>query len=293
MKKICILVCFLVFLLKIAAFTQKAGYLFLHNNGLKIQSVQPYKKETVQKFCTLLNDLHRLDQDVRYLSYEKFMMLGKKTDSLNFTRFKKFCDSYGYFSFNHILSDSAEKRLFPAQTFYTLKIHFSDNFGITLLKIIEQSILKGTCNENDLMEFFITYVWRNTEFKNNYVFDLPFHIVLLPDLENGKYSSYYRFALTKYTEYCVEHDKTFLYFLLSRVMIKNNKICWESYQLNLFLRQYASKQISDWVKLLRSGADILIKEANAFPIPDGEYSIFFSSHPNILTSPPYQLSGWY
>ena len=266
----------------------QTGYYILRDHKLPLSFVRPVKQELKEELPRFLQSIHQSDQAVRRLSFDEFKIRSRSVDSLNFVKYRAFFEKNGYVSFDKKKLETEAKNVDELLLLnYVYHLHFSDRFGIPLIHLITQSIPKQTCNEYDLMNYFVTYLWRKTEFLHWRYLGIPFHTILMPDLSDGKYADYYKYAYEKYIEYCGKRDPSFLYFYLSGINIKNGIINWNAYQINDYWPGISTKIIDNAVLMLKDIAPFIIKNANAYPIPDGKYSILFCTHPQFNGNPLY------
>lgn len=173
-------------------------------------------------------------------------------------------------------------------SYYVSQLHFSDRFGIDLLKIIENSIERNICNQNDLMDYYITYLWRKTEFKRlKFCGFIPTHYILSPNLESGKYSKYYKYALVKYVEYCRSIDDSFTFFYVNVVKCANNNFNFNEFSISLPFNFTPKKMLNPLMRTISPILAVIFKDSNALDIPDGKYSIIFCTHPHVIGNPLY------
>ena len=266
----------------------QTGYVILRDHNLPVSEIKPYSDNLKVSTKIFLDSLHNSDQDIRHQTYEMIFKQLRITDSLNFLKYRSYFEKTGYLSFDkrRLENDQIDiNRLLLSN--YVLNIHFSDRTALPLIDLIIRSFPQKTCNENDLMNYFVTYLWRKTEFIGSTFATIPYHIILMPDLDSGKYSRYFKYAYKKYMEHCVKRDPSFLHFYLSGVSIKKGKINWNKYQVQEGWCGIFQQLIHNTVGILRYCATFLIKDANAFEIPDGMYSILFCTHPDFIGNPLY------
>lgn len=270
------------------AFSQN-GYQMLWNHNLKISNVKPYsysKKNNLNNFLESLKD-----NDQRTRENENSDSVKSKLryfDSLNFLKYNSYFLKQGYMSFTkeRLKSDQYDvERLLL--TNYVLNLHFSDRFGINLINLISESIHKGSCDESDLMNYFVTYLWRNVEFSEYKYLGIPFHVVLLPNLENGPYSEYFNYAYNRFLANSLEEDSSFLYATISNVNISGNQFDWVKSKIKGAMHPYLLNILNTVITNLKNGIVAIIKEANALGIPNGNYSILLSTHPKYKYNPFY------
>jgi hypothetical protein len=266
----------------------QTGYRILENHNLHLSETTPCKKEIINKILYLIDNIHRQDQTVRSKSLDIFIKESRRVDSINFIKFYSFFQKNGYFNLgkNEIPLTEREVSNFLVK-YYSLHLHFSDRFGLPLTNLILNSIVKKTCNENDLMNYFITFLWRKTEFVNLTYCGIPYHIVLMPNLHKGTYSKYFNHAFTKYIEYCISKDSNFRYFYLDDLRIANGKLNWDKFNIPTPWNRYFKVLVYNTVNFFMENANTIIKNANALVIPDGTYSILYCTHPNIIGNPLY------
>ena len=99
------------------------------------------------------------------------------------------------------------------------------------------------------MDYFVTYLFRKTEFRTDNIFGYHFSMFLLPDLSKGYFAKYYRYSLNKYLQYafkkypdifrCIVFDKLFI--------SKDNKFDWSEIRTSPMLNDLKV------VKYLRDG----------------------------------------
>jgi hypothetical protein len=286
MKKI---ICIILILLHHIAFCE--GYDILKNSTLPVGKIKEYDKKEVRGFIALFDSIYKLDQYCRLKTYDYLARYGERTDSITFHRYQDYLEHTGYFSF---ISDEFKRCIGEKNKLwsrhYAMQLHFSDRYGFDLMQLIERSIRKESCNENDLMNYFITYLWRKTEFKMNYLYQHSCHAVLIPNLDSGSYCKYYGYALYQYLRYCNRRDSNFAFILISHVSMKNNVFCWKDSVIrdktSLIPDKLIRRGITFYQKVIRSVLgmnDLKNHQADS-------YFVLFCTHPEISGNPPYTIN---
>jgi hypothetical protein len=141
-------------------------------------------------------------------------------DSISFQKLKSFAGKYGLMQLNRenfTDSGAACKLMFD---FNTILIHLSDKYGLEIMSMYEQAIQKNTCNETDLLNYIVNYLWRRTEFDKG---KFEYFIVPLPDIDKSLYKQVYLDAIRIFINSYVKTSNNVVqymvfanYFTLSR-----------------------------------------------------------------------------
>lgn len=269
----------------------QTGYFILRNCPLPVSPLLPANPEKDKAVVDFITMLIRPDQESRQNLAKGWKKILKEKDSLNFSAFEKKFSKEGYFSqdldrFKKI--PGADMTHFPTDV-YVLHLHFSDQFGLRLIDLIISSFPKGTCNEKDLMNYIVTYLWRNTEFPNMAYRDQLYHAILLPDMKNAPYAKYIRYAFDQYMKYCGEKDPKFSYLVLT-AEVKNNEIDWPRCSFPSF--GIFNSIVAGKIKERIPGINFRLHDINAGRIKDGTYNILLCSHPGFVGNPAYTATDF-
>ncbi len=266
----------------------EAGYVILKNHTLPIGKIRTYEKFEIIRFKKLFDSIYKMDKECRTKPHDYFMKNGKRVDSTTFNKYKKFFEQTGYFSFNRdIWIKDADNFLSKN---YAMQLHFSDRYAFDLMRLIEKSIYRKSCNENDLMDYFVTYLWRQTEFKFFCYYGFFYHIVLIPNMESCPFHKYYKYAFYKYVEYCRNNDSSFAFVLLSDVSIDSNKkFNWNNIAIKDKTTSLPVHFIKKSVNAYKNLPEFIIRNSNPSKFQGGTYSVLICTHPNIQGSPSYIL----
>ncbi len=267
----------------------QSGYYMLRGHNMPLSSINAYDSVYVKNYVELSEKIYASDQDIRSKSISYFYKNVKRVDSTNFVLYHNYFSKYGYMSFDKkklskYISDIGQ---FLTRN-YVFQMHFSDCHAFKLLNLIETSIPKKTCNEHDLMDYFITYLWRRTEFENTRIFDAPVHMLLLPSKAKSYYSKYYEYAFNKYMKHCKYHDSDFKYLRLYNLHIQNNKPNYKNTFVKTNSVQYRSL-IAEYVHKYPYIINLFLSVSNPDGYKDGYYDIFICTHPKIYKNPDHYI----
>jgi len=284
MKKLLIIICIIIPL----NFFGQPGYWMLKKHQFKVGNIKKFSKEEIDLFKQLLDTINKLDQFYRVRNIDDKI---KINDSITFILYKKFCENKGYYSVHpNILNQYSKDKSEYFSKILAFHLHLSGRYGINILEIIENSIKKETCNENDLMDYFITYLSRKTEFDLNRCGLISFHIIILPDLINNKYANFYKYALHQYLNFCIDSKASFLYFSLNNVEFDTNKNINFNNVIFNENNYYINKKIL--MKLLiinKKNIEDNIRFRYNKILKDNYYSVLFCTHPYLKYQPLYEL----
>jgi len=267
----------------------RSGYEILYNCPLPISEITNISKNDLFQYRDMIKEIYLIDQKCRKKGQQYFQENVAYVDSLTFYTFQKFCLKYGYFSPRY---DIVGKYVPPEDKFYlhmlTLLMHFSDMHALELVKLIEESIYKGTCNEVDLMEYVIRYIKRNHQY-TLYNFHgglgrscgIPFHVIIFPSLTTNKYKSYYKFAISKYLEKCSEKNNSFGFVWLNNTYINNDRKV-KSYQLKCFMSFLPKKYINEFLPYYINDIRGYILSMTPYFFNEGNYDILITTNPEVF-----------
>jgi len=259
------------------------GYVILQKQPFNLSPTITPSKKSIEVNKVFIDKLHYYDQLYRQIPIDQKKLA--IIDSLLFIEYRIFYERYGFIPLNKNL---VKGMISDYETFllksYIFQLHFSDRFAFPYMEVLENSILRKSSNEFDLMDYFVTYLWRKTEFRNFNYFGHTYHVLLLPDLTNSPYVKYYKFALDKYLNYSRIVDDTFVYAILNDINILNNIIDWSQLSVvNTF--PILRKKVTEYVNESRKLFNFIFHYANALGIKNGRYSVLITSHPNMLFNP--------
>ncbi len=303
----------ILFLINIPySFCQSWGYDILKNHNLDLSKIREFKQNEIDNYYFFINNLLATDQEKRNFTLKNQNGNLIKIDSINFKKYSFFIEKNGYYTTNYRIWDclykdnyklidgiydyDLQKKQFvfiknkkidtiKVKDFflmnYTLQLHFSDRFGFELMNLIEKSITyKKTCNEEDLMNYFVTYLSRNTQFETFKFFGITYHVVLLPNLKDkNSFSKYYKYALNKFLKFKKNYDLNFKYVLFNNLKIDNKKkFDWCGLETNNIINRFEIfnkiKNGNDKMIYLES----IIKETIKYINNDNTYSLLFCNH---------------
>lgn len=290
---------FIVLLILPYILISSPGYEILKGHNLSVSKIRDYNKKEIAQFIELFDSIYKMDQCCRKQLnvkdskqvYANFIKYGMKVDSITFNKYKSFFEQRGYFSFNKTILS----KWIPSITDFLLRhnamqLHFSDNWAFDLMRLIENSINLKSCNEEDLMDYFVTYLFRKTEFKTYEFCEKGFHVVLLPNLESGAFHQYYKYAYCKYMLYCKSRFDDFAYIRVSNVLINDKKkFDWSKAYVKYPENTFLSNRIMEIVHKYNSLVELIIKNSNPYKFEDGTYSVLICNHPNLGTNPNYDF----
>ena len=270
-----------------------SGYKILNNHKFKVEEIREYKKSEITNFLRVFDSIHKLDQECRTKSQDYFNQNWERVDSITFIKYVELFKKSGYLSFNRNVwrnwMDSTQTTKFLLKN-YAQQLHYCDYRGFEFMRLIEHSISKKSCNEDDLMDFFLTYLWRLTEFDDTRCNIVPYKIVLLPNLENGVYSQHYKYTYNKFIEYCGKiNENTFFSFRISNLFIdKNLTFNWSHFSINGVDAVYEKFIVK---KILESHTIVedLIKRSNPYGFSGGVYNVLICTYPKLLKNPDYNF----
>jgi len=269
----------------------KPGYDILNNHSLHVGKIRTYNQNEILSFKKMFNSIYIIDQECRTKSYDYFRENVRRADSITFYKYKKFFERTGYFSFNKDIMS----KWFPDITnfllkHYAMQLHFSDRSAFELMSLIEKSIPRESCNEEDLMDYFVTYMFRKTQFKEYFFLGNHFHVALIPNMESGPFCQYYKYAFYKYVEYCKNKDNSFVFVLFSDVVVdKNKNFNWNNFTIKDKTTLFPDNFISEWVKYYKYLPELIIKDSNLYKFQSGKYNVLLCTHPNIRENPQYNF----
>ena len=289
MKKI---ICIILLIIPNHIFS-KPGYVMLNNHTLPVGKIRAYNTKEILCFVKLFDSINKMDQECRRKPYDYFMKNVRRVDSTTFNKYKNYFEHTGYFSFNR--RDIWIKWIKNVDNFltknYAMQLHFSDRFAFDLMRLIEKSIYKKSCNEDDLMDYFVTYLFRQTEFKMHCFICQYFHVVLLPNMQSCPFHKYYKYAFYKYVEYCRSSDRSFAFVLLSGISIDvNRKFNWDNIAIKDKTTLASDNLIKKTIKSYRGLLEFIIKDTSPYKFQSGTYSVLLCTHPNVHFSPPHNLN---
>ncbi len=293
----------------------KTGYYMLSNHTLPVSKIREYSQKEILCFKNLIDSIIITDQETR----TNKIQLINKTDSINFEKYSRFIEQYGYYTLN---IEILKKYIFPTTRIineyttydikqkkwvtihkrkidtvddrdfflknHTLQIHFSDRYAFDLMRLIEKSIYKKSCNEQDLMEYFVTYLWRKTEFKLYCFLGKYFHVALIPNMESCPFFKYYKYALYKYVEYCNSSDRNFAFALISDLSIDcNKKFNWDNITIKDKTTFASDNLIKRGIKFNKSMLEFIIRDTSPYKFQGGIYNVILCTHPNVHFSPSH------
>lgn len=260
-------------------------YRIIKDNSFKFSNVYNTREKRLE-FKKLINEIYKDDQTVRTKSVEYFKANVKEVDKRNYYKYRNFILKNGYHSVDYTDSNFYTNREMTKLIVrnYALQIHFSDFYGMDLLTIIQHSIQRRTCNEKDLMQYFVTYIWRRTQFD----YAIP-HIVAIPKLKD---STYINFSLNRYLQHCKKVDSTFSFTLIDNCEIRNSQLRWIDSKilksslnitikklLDSFLFRIFQKNIYEFIRICDPD----------FKFDGVKFMILFCTHPKTLASPTFPV----
>lgn len=274
-----ILVFFFSLLTPIVSLGQYSCFDMIKSNRLPLTSFNRPDEKAYQNFERLIDQLFVSDQKVRSMDTKHFFKYAPIVDSVNFSIYRDFMAKNGFVSTirreNKSVTDPDKFRLRN----WTLQIHFSDRDGLNLLKMIEQAIDKHQCDEIDLMDYFITYLWRKTEF------DGFIHTFLLPDIEHSKYKAYYLQALNAYASYCQSRNPFFYSFTASNVLFEKSHFKFSDMKIRSRYNHDIKSNYDKHPLIYADWWDKLIMSRTAHPKENERYWVFVSNSTGIISSP--------
>lgn len=197
------------------------------------QSIRSIGKDTCLMFSSLLDELYLNEQKIRSIGLNaEFIqkhpnvlvraLLTKKADTaayhkifkpiadsketldkidsidhITFMRLKKFCNKYGLIQINELNYPNTEEYQRCKHRFFIICMHLSDVYGLDMMALYEASIINGTINEHDLIDYVLVYLQRKTQIGN----PDTYFIVPLRNLFNNRFSDCYEYAVTSYLKY--------------------------------------------------------------------------------------------
>jgi hypothetical protein len=215
-----------------------------------------------------------------------------KIDSMTFHEYYGFFRERGYFPFtsNFMVKTSQNARNLLLMN-YTLQLHYSDCCAFSMFTLIENSVERGCCSEEDLMDYFITYLWRLTEFKNLCFLGKCYHVILLPKLENENFSQFYKYAYQKYLEYCKRIDKDFQFIRCTNLSFSAPDFCWDKVELKSCQIPFLKQKAFEVVYSIRTIIESIVKSNNPYSIDNRDYDLLITTHPKTLCNPKYNYEN--
>lgn len=259
----------------------------LFKHKLDLQQPKTIEAPKIKEIANFLSYLKVSDQLVRQPDSVWSISEARKVDSINFLLYRNYFNGSYPSLYNYTVNDKVVNPSELLMNNWVLQLHFSDRFAIPMMELISKSVDSGTCNQMDLMNYTIHYLWRSTEFPNKDFYGKAIHIVLLPDLTTDKFAQYYQYALQKYLGYCKEKDPLFEFEILNGIFLKNNQLDWSGVIHLLSTLQLADESTLSLISQFQYIISNRIIDANALSLKNGNYSILICNHPNINTNPPF------
>lgn len=199
-------------------------YDFLIKKQIKEDTTQLVLNSINHSFKNLIFDLLKQEQQIRSIGIDSNEAAKQIDDLINLKINKKpvqkrntrsnilqkidSIDAVSYYELSNFVQSNCliqiNRKNFPDSTeafklafsFFTLSIHLSDKYGLELMRWIETAINSNYCNKTDLVNYTITYLWRQTEFERE---KDAYFIVPLPDLDTTPYAQSYLTAISLFT----------------------------------------------------------------------------------------------
>ncbi|MBN8672513.1 MAG: hypothetical protein J0L56_00180 [Chitinophagales bacterium] len=263
------------------------GYMMLSEHNFKLSPSKSISPAKIVEIAEFLSQLNKSDQLVRQPGRQWDIKKARQADSINFIYYKKYFNGY-YPSLNsNSVSGKIENRDKLLMDNWILQLHFSDRFAIPVIELISNSVENGTCNELDLMNYVVHYMWRNTEFPNKKFYEKDVHALLLPDLTKAKFAKHIEYAANQYLKYCMEKAPGFKYEILHGFHIKNQAINWSGINSVLSVIPFFNNSFWDVIRRFQEFISFQVKDSNALGVKDGTYTLLICDHPYINSNPPF------
>lgn len=181
------------------------------------------------KYAEMIHSIYKSDQDCRKsVSFKQCIDI---TDSLNFERYAAFATQNGIIQLNKQNFPDSVERVTLKQELYIFNLHTSNPYLFQLMPLFEQSIKMRTCDESDLVDYFVTYLSRSTEFSKNY------SMVALPDFYAIPMGKYYLAAMVDFLNFLCKQTNQFQFFVCANYLTYPQNFWEKTMKINKDIQQ--------------------------------------------------------